>query len=45
VRLINGIWSSPLVELWSDDIDIGANGGIDGGSDGFGPCRPAPPGR
>jgi filamentous hemagglutinin family protein len=32
---INGIWSAPFIELWSDDIEIGSNGGMDGGSDGL----------
>jgi filamentous hemagglutinin family protein len=31
---INGLWQSPDVELWSDDIDIAVSGGIDGGAGG-----------
>jgi hypothetical protein len=31
---INGVWSAPVVSLTSNDIDIGADGGIDAGSSG-----------
>ena len=31
---LNGVWQSPDVELWSNDIDIAATGGIDAGNSG-----------
>ena len=34
---VNGLWQAPNVELWSNDIAIGANGGIDAGN--FGTIR------
>lgn len=32
---INGMWSAPNVELWSNDIDIAAGAGIDAGNSGL----------
>ena len=32
---LNGIWQAPDVELFSNDINIAANGGIDAGNTGF----------
>jgi hypothetical protein len=32
---INGLWQAPSVELWSNDIDITATGGIDAGNTGL----------
>ncbi|HTK58528.1 MAG TPA: hypothetical protein VL336_06065 [Sphingomicrobium sp.] len=32
---LNGLWQAPDVELASNDINIGANGGIDAGNTGF----------
>ena len=32
---INGLWQAPDVELWSNDIEIAASGGIDGGAQGL----------
>jgi filamentous hemagglutinin family protein len=32
---LNGLWQAPNVELWSNDIDIAANGGIDAGNSGL----------
>jgi hypothetical protein len=31
---VNGLWSAPVVELWSNDIDIDVESGIDAGAGG-----------